>query len=258
MGKLQDRVAVVTGGGSGIGEASGLVFAEEGAIVAVADVNLAHAERTAAQIEAAGGRAQALHCDVASWDSCEQLVATVAERHGRIDVLFNNAGTPSPVSLADLTVAEWDRTFDIYAKSIFMLTKLVAPVMKRQGGGSIVSTASDAGLVAVPGQPAYCASKGAAIALTRALALELAPEIRVNCLCPGWVRTPMMDEYYEGAYPDKAERDAVIALAEATQMIKRFGRPREIGAAALFLASDDASYVTGVALSVDGGFIAHK
>ena len=123
----------------------------------------------------------------------------------------------------------------------------------------MIITASDAGLVAIPGQPAYCASKGAAIMLAKALALELAPEnIRVNCICPGFVRTPMMLEYYTQRFPDAVERERMIAETEQAQMIGRFGEPSEIAAAALFLASDDASYVNGAVLSVDGGFMAHK
>jgi NAD(P)-dependent dehydrogenase (short-subunit alcohol dehydrogenase family) len=259
MGVLEGKLAIVTGGASGIGEASCLRFAAEGAQVVVADLDAHRAEAVLERIRAEGGDGVALACDVTSSQACADLVGEVEKGYGRLDVLFNNAGTPSPVSLADLTEEEWDRTFAANAKSIFLMTKAAVPLLAAGDGGSVVVTASDAGLVAVPGQPAYCASKGAAVMLTKALALELAPQkIRVNCICPGWVRTPMLMEYYTQRFPDTAERDRIIAETEGAQMIGRFGEPSEIAAAALFLASDDSSYVNGAVFSVDGGFIAHK
>jgi 3-oxoacyl-[acyl-carrier protein] reductase len=259
MGKLDGKVAVVTGGASGIGEASALRFASEGAAVVVADLNQERAEVVLARIHDSGGDGLAVGTDVTSAEACADLVVRTRERYGRLDVLFNNAGMPCAISLADLTEEEWDNTFAVNTKSIFLMTKEVVPVMAAGGGGAVVITASDAGLVAVPGQPAYCASKGAAVTLTKALALELAPKnIRVNCICPGWVRTPMLLEYYAQRFPDQAERERIIAETERTQLIGRFGEPSEIAAAALFLASDDASYVNGAIVSVDGGFIAHK
>jgi 3-oxoacyl-[acyl-carrier protein] reductase len=253
VGKLDSLVAVVTGAGSGIGEASALAFAREGARVVVADIHSGSADQTAEQIHAAGGEAQPVAVDVTRYDQVEHMIQTAIDRFGRLDVLFNNAGLPQSFTrFEDSTDDLYDRIFDVNVKGVFYGCRAAIPHMKAGGGGVILNTASTAGIRPRPGLAVYAASKGAVITMTKALALELAPHrIRVVSICPVATDTPMLPSFIgvaQGA--DEAEgRKRFIA----TIPWGRLNRPEDLARAAVFLASADAEMVTGTAFEVDGG-----
>ncbi len=248
---LDGKISIVTGAGSGIGRASALRFAAEGAAVVVADVRLAKAEQTAGEIAAAGGRAIPLGVDVANADQVEAMVRVAAEAFGRLDVLFNNAATTRLGDAVELSQADWDLIWRTNVSAIFTAAKHAVPLMAANGGGAIVSTASVSGLLADRGQVAYAATKAAVIGLTRALAVDHAAQgIRVNCICPGMTATPPMVR----AAGDPSAR----ARMNATSPMGRWAEPEEIAAAAVWLASPQASYVTGQAIVVDGGMTAQS
>jgi NAD(P)-dependent dehydrogenase (short-subunit alcohol dehydrogenase family) len=205
--RLTEKVAIVTGGASGMGRESAIAFAEAGARVSVADIEIEGARETASEIREAGMSAEAMGCDVSSGNQVRQLVDQTMSVFGRLDVVVNFAGRPSPIGLEALTEAEWDETFAVNVRSVYLTAQAAAPAIRESGGGSIINIASAAALMAMGGQPAYCAAKGAIVSLTRALALELCDDgIRVNCICPGTVRTPMMESYYASAFPNEQER----------------------------------------------------
>ena len=251
--RLENKKAIVTGGAGGIGRATSLAFAAEGASVAVVDLNAEAAEAVAGEIRAAGGNAIAISADVSSEDDIIRVVATVNEAFDGIDVVFNNAGIIRRTTAVETTVEEWDRVFGVNVRSIFLMCKHVVPVMKANGGGSIVNTGSGWGLKGGGQAISYCASKGAVVNMTRALAIDHGPDgIRVNSVNPGDVDTGMLRDEAKQLGQDQAG-----FLAEAAERpLNRMGQPSEIAAAVVWLASDDASYVTGSALVVDGGGIA--
>jgi NAD(P)-dependent dehydrogenase (short-subunit alcohol dehydrogenase family) len=246
-----DRVALVTGASSGIGRATALAFAREGARVAVADVQVEAGQETVALIERQGGKAIFVRCDVSRNDDVKALVEKVVQTWDRLDFAHNNAGIEGTQALtADCTEDAWDRIIAINLKGVWLCMRHEIPLMLRRGGGSIVNTASVAGLVGFAGLPAYCASKGGIIQLTRTAALEYAKAgIRVNVVCPGVVRTPMVDRLLA---TDPKTEAAFVAM----EPIGRFGKPEEIADAVLWLCSGRASFVTGHALVVDGGLVA--
>jgi NAD(P)-dependent dehydrogenase (short-subunit alcohol dehydrogenase family) len=249
--RLAGKVTIVTGGGSGIGKASVLLFAREGASVVVADWQEEGGNAVVKEIAAAGGKATFIKTDVSSEDDIKNMVATAVRSYGRLDVLFNNAGIEGTMGrpTAETPLEEWNRIIAVNLTGVFLGCRYAIPEMLKTGGGSIVNNASVAGLVGFAGIPAYCASKGGIVQLTRTAALEYATQgIRVNCLCPGVIDTPMVRR----AAPDEA------ALAAFTQMepVGRLGQPEEVAALALFLASDEASFMTGTVIPVDGGFVA--
>jgi NAD(P)-dependent dehydrogenase (short-subunit alcohol dehydrogenase family) len=245
------RVAIVTGGGSGIGRATALRFAAGGAAVVVADVNGQGAEETVARIIAAGGQAKAVTADVTDPAQVEAMVGVAAQGLGRLDIAFNNAGTSGVFGpTADADVDEWRRVIEVNLTSVFLCLRAEIPVMLRGGGGAIVNTSSGAGLMGFAGLPAYVASKHGVIGLTRSAALEYAKEgIRVNAVCPGTVRTPMLEGFTGG------DEDALQAMGQMMP-IGRLATPDEIAGAVVWLCSDEASYVTGHAMAVDGGALA--
>ena len=249
--RFEQKVVVVTGAGHGIGRASALRFAREGGQVVVVDVNGDSAAETVGRIVEGGGAAHALAVDVSDERAVDGLGAEVAARHGRVDVLHNNAGRLRAGSVTELAVEEWDRTFAVNVRSMFLVSRALIPLM-RPRGGAIVNTASTSGLVGEMGIPAYNSSKGAVVNLTRQLAADYTREgIRVNCVCPGWIPTGFNDPVLEGLTDEEVE-----AMVVATVPMGRQGTPEEIAAAVAFLASDDATYVTGHALVVDGGLTA--
>jgi len=250
--RLKDKVALITGAGSGIGRESALLFAEEGAAVVAIDIREEAAQETAAMIERAGGRASAAHADVSRAADCEAMVAHAEHAYGRLDVLFNNAGIMDSRDDDAVTTDEhvWDLTMAVNAKGVYLGCKFGVPALRRAGGGSIINTASFVALLgAATPQIAYTASKGAVLALTRELAVVHAREnIRVNALCPGPLRTELLMKFLD-TEAKKQRRLVHVPMG-------RFGEAREMARAALYLASDDASYVTGSEFVVDGGITA--
>jgi NAD(P)-dependent dehydrogenase (short-subunit alcohol dehydrogenase family) len=249
-GSMDGKVTLITGGGAGIGLASAQLFAQAGAIVACADISADAAIAAAGSIECAGGRALAITADVAVAADIERMVAETLQAFGRIDVLFNNAGFGIAGKVHELSEDDWDRVMTTNVKSMFLASKAVLPHFLAQGHGSIVNTASSLGILALPSYAAYCTSKAAIIMLTKAMALDYGPAIRVNCICPGAVDTPRIRGMFA------ASNDAVASRTQLEQLNRVMGRladPVEVAQAALFLASDAASFCTGVAFVVDGG-----
>jgi NAD(P)-dependent dehydrogenase (short-subunit alcohol dehydrogenase family) len=253
-GRLTDKVAVITGGGSGLGRASALRFAAEGAAVAIADLSPAAAEETVALVEKEGGQALGVAMDVADAASVDNAFDAIATRFGRVDVLLNSAGIASRGSVANAEEADWDRCFAVNVKGTFLSARAALRHMDPPEGqsASIINIASVAGLVSVENAAAYCASKGAVISLTRSMANDLAPRrVRVNCICPGTVFTPLMEPLImaRGA----GDYDKGMAMTLAKYPIGRLGAPDDIANLALFLASEEAAWMTGSIIADDGG-----
>jgi NAD(P)-dependent dehydrogenase (short-subunit alcohol dehydrogenase family) len=249
MARLQDKVALITGAASGIGRASALRFAAEGARVVVADLQDALGEDAATTIRAAGGAACFVHADVSRAEDAEGMVEAAVARFGRLDILFNNAGVGKHIPFDALTEAEWDRIVDINLRGVFLGCRYGVPALQRAGGGVILNTASQSGLQGHPNNQAYCAAKAGVINFTRSLAKDLARyNIRVNAICPGGTDTPILRNYI----PTGESPDYVARMVAPHTPFGRLARPDEIAAAALFLVSDEASFVSGVALPVDG------
>ena len=251
MYDFHDRVALVTGAASGIGRASALSFAREGAVVVASDVDVTGGEETVRMIQVEDGQAVFTRADVASPADVEKLVESAMDNFGRLDYAFNNAGIEGEMaSTADCTEENWDRVLAVNLKGVWLCMKSEIPAMQEHGGGVIVNCASVAGLVGFRNLPAYCASKGGVIELSRATALEYAgTNIRVNSVCPGVIRTPMVDRVIGG----DAEVEAAFTALEP---VGRLGKPEEIAASVLWLCSEGAGFVTGHALTVDGGLVA--
>ena len=250
-GQLENKVALVTGGGSGIGRATALLLAQAGAKLMIADYVPESAEKTVKAIKDAGGIASCIAADVSVPKQVEAMVAKTVETYGRLDCAFNNAGVEHQM-VDTVTVSEemFDRTIAINLKGVWLCMRAEIPVMLKQGGGAIVNTASGAGLVGVEGLSAYNASKHGVVGLTKTAALEYAQKnIRVNCVCPGLINTPMVARMIDAGGMDEQ-------LFIAAEPVGRMGKPEEIGAGVLWLLSDAASFVTGHAMSIDGGFVA--
>lgn len=247
---LDGKVALVTGAGSGIGRASALAFAGEGAKVVVADVQVKGGDETVKMIKDIGGEAIFVKADVSKASDIENLIRTAVSKYKRLDCAHNNAGIEgASASTADCTEENWDRVIDINLKGVWLCMKYEIPQMLRQGKGAIVNTSSVAGLVGFRDMPAYCASKGGIIALTRGAALEYAARgIRINAVCPGVIRTPMVDRVTGG----KPEAEAPFVVLEP---VGRMGTPEEVADVVVWLCSDKASFVTGHPMVVDGGLI---
>ena len=254
MFRLDRKVAVVTGAGSGIGAAIAETLARAGARVVATDIDRDAAAATASRIREAGGSAEDLELDVTDPDACARVAATGVERHGAIDILVNNAGIGHVGTMLTTTSSDLDRLYAVNVKGIFNVTKAVLPGMLHRRSGSIVNMASIAGTVGLRDRLAYCTTKFAVVGLTRSMALDHAAQgVRVNCICPARVETPFVAARLE-EYPDPERAYREMSQSQA---IGRMGRPDEIAAAALYLASDEAAFVTGTALTVDGGMTAH-
>ena len=248
--RLRNRVALVTGGTSGIGQATALLLAEEGAQVAITGRSESRGRKVRAEIEQAGGQAIFVRADVRFADECRRTVEDTVQAFGRLDILVNNAGVLYPNTVLDCTEEEWDLTVDISLKGTFLTSKYALPIMIAQGSGAIVNIASGWGLVGGNEAAAYCAAKGGVVLLTKAMAIDHSRQgIRVNCVCPGDVDTPML---VQDANSRGMSWDTYWAEA-SDRPIGRVGQPKEIAKAVLFLASDDASFVTGAILAVAGG-----
>jgi len=248
--RLENKVAAVTGAASGFGEGMAKLFAAEGAKVVVADLNEADGRRVTEEIAGAGGQAVFQRTDVTERGEVQQMVARALESFGRLDILVNNAGfTHRNKSVVDVSDDEFDRIYGVNVKAVYIAVQEVIPVFRGQGGGVILNTSSTAALRPRPGLSVYNSSKGAVNILTKSLAVELAPEkIRVNAICPVIGETGLMEAFM--GVPDTPENRKNF---EATIPLGRFSRPEDIARAALYLVSDEASFITGVAMEVDGG-----
>lgn len=245
--RLKDKVAIITGAGSGIGRGTAVLFAREGAKVVVGDWSAEGGEETVRMINQAGGEAFFLRTDVSKSEDINNLVQTCLEKYGRVDVLMNNAGILKSAPVEQITEEDWEMIMAVNLKSVFLGTKRVLPEMLKQGGGKIINVASIAGLYGFENLSHYCASKGGIIAFTRAAALEYAPKkININCIAPGAINTGMT----KGAFTDPKQK----ALTESQTPIRRVGEPQDIANAALYLASNESDFVTGHVLIVDGGW----
>jgi NAD(P)-dependent dehydrogenase (short-subunit alcohol dehydrogenase family) len=251
--RLKDKVCIITGGGSGIGRAACLLFAREGARLSVVDKRKEAAEAVAAECKAAGAEATAIPADVSRSADARRLVEETVKVFGRLDVLVNNAGYGIAGTVVDTDEDDWDALMAVNVRGVFLCTKYAIPAMKAGGGGTIVNTASVVAAVGIRNRAAYCASKGAVAALTRAVAIDhVADGIRCNAIAPGTIDTPYFDDILRKS-PDAA---AVRKGLEARQLLGRLGRPEEIAAGMLFLASDESSFATGSILTIDGGMTA--
>ena len=253
MRRLEDRVAIITGGGGAIGQATARRLAGEGAAVVVADLGEDAAEAAASELRAAGARAIAVAVDVTSEAAVGALVERALGAFGRIDVLHNNAGVLLPGSVTEVSVEAWSRTLAVNVTGAFLCSRAVLPTMVAAGRGSIIHTSSVSGFVGEAGIAAYCASKGALVMLARQMAVDYARQgIRVNALCPGWIDTPFNDPAIERA----GGKEALAPFIDLFVPMGRQGTPDEVADAVAFLASDDSRYMTGAALIVDGGLTA--
>ena len=248
--KVRDKVVLITGGTSGIGEATALLFAKEGAKVAITGRNSQRGNKIVEKVKSDGGESIFVKTDVSVAQDCRNAVEKTIAEFGRLDILFNNAGVFFAHDVVECTEEEWDLQLDINLKGTFLMSKFALPGMIARGSGVIINNSSGWGLVGGDKAVAYCASKGGVVLLTKAMAIDHGPQgIRVNCVCPGDVDTPMLpeDSKFRGM-----QWDEYIAGA-ANRPMRRIGTPEEIAKAVLFLASDDSSFTTGAALVVDGG-----
>ena len=252
MGRLESKVAVITGAASGIGLGTAVRFAGEGAAVVLGDLNEEGGQSAVRQCKENAGRAVFQRCDVAADSDIKALVDRAVKEFGKLDIIFNNAGLGGAVgTIEEITVENWDRTMAILLRAVFLGMKYAVPEMRKAGGGSIISTASVAGLRGGAGPHAYSAAKAAVINLTRSVALEVGKDrIRVNCICPGGINTPLLYNRTPGGQETTAQ------FLSQIQPIPRAGLPDDIANMALFLASDESEWVTGTAMVVDGGLTA--
>lgn len=248
--KLRAKVAIVTGAGSGIGKASAILFAEEGARVVAVDWNKDAGMETLAMIRKEGHTAIFSHADVSKAQDAERMINEAVTEYGRLDALFNNAAIQIMARLADTKEEDWDRIHSVNLKGVFLGCKYAIPAMIRSGGGSIVNMSSALGFVGDPDLAAYGAAKGGVIALTKTAAIAYGPDkIRVNCICPGDVNTPLLHDFFN-SFPDPEAMRQEVYVKYA---LRRIAEPREIAQAAAFLASDESSFMTGSVLVIDGG-----
>ena len=257
---LQDKVCVVTGSAGGIGRATALEMVAQGARVVVTDVNEEGGRETVGLIEAAGGEAIFVGCDVRDYDQVENLMAETAERFGGIDVLHNNAGVHESDFTTDLTLDTlpldvWDRVYEINLRGVYYCTRAAARYLREsQRGPAIVNAASTGGVTGYPMASAYCSSKGGVVQLTKTTAIDLAPTVRCNCYCPAAVDTPMIQKYFDAA----EDPEALLKMLVGSHLVPRVGTPEEVAKLVCFLASDDAAFINGAAYLIDGGSLAWR
>ena len=245
MGRMKDKIAVITGSGKGLGEAMALLFSREGAKIVVFDIDEGAGRETVEQIREQGGEAIFVHGDVSNPDDAVRLIDAAVDAYGRADVLVNNAGIHVDKTVANTTEAEWDQILGVNLKGVFLCSKAAIPQMRRQGGGNIICISSISGLIGQLNQAAYNASKHGIIGLVKCMAYDHAQEnIRANAICPGVMNTPLV-----ASVPEEH-----IAPYRKANLLERFAEPIEVANAALFLASDESSHVTGSAMVVDGGY----
>jgi NAD(P)-dependent dehydrogenase (short-subunit alcohol dehydrogenase family) len=247
------RNTLITGGAGGIGRATAELFAREGSAVSVVDLNQEAGQQVVREISSAGGRAIFEQADVTSASDCRRVVTRTVSEFGDIQILFNNAGIIRRASVVEITAADWDAVMAVNVRSIFLMCREVIPIMARAQGGSVINTASGWGLAGGARAAAYCASKGAVVLMTKAMAIDHGRQnIRVNCICPGDTDTAML----RGEARQLGESEDRFLYQSANRPLGRIGKPAEMAQAALYLASDASSFVTGSALIVDGGGLA--
>jgi len=251
--RLAGKVALITGGGTGIGRAIALAFAREGASVAIAGRRLERVKEVAAEIDKQGIRALALVCDVTRAEEADHAVAETARKFGKVNVLVNNAGTLSVSTVDTISEEDWDRVIAVNLKGPFLMSRSALKEFRKAGGGTIVNIGSVLGLVAMKDRAAYCASKGGVTLLTKAMALDHAHEnVRVNCICPSIVET----ELVRGLFNDSEQGRRLRQSREGTIPLGRFGKPADVAELAVYLASEESSWLTGDAIPLDGGLTA--
>ncbi len=260
--RLENKVAIVTGAGQGIGEAAAIKMAEEGAKVVVSDINQETGNAVTERIRGAGGEAVFARADVSNVEDVKALIAAAKDAFGRLDIMHNNAGVhetnfTEQAQSFELDEAIWDKVVGINLKGVWLCSKYAAPLLAEDGGGAIVNAASIGGLIGYPMGSAYGPSKAGVVQLTRVMAIELAPrDIRVNCYAPGNVDTPMVQKYYESGPPE--EQEMIKAQVVGTHLFKRLGRPEEVANLVVFLASEESSMMTGTCIVIDLGTLAWR
>lgn len=250
--KLKDKVTIVTGAAAGIGKGVATVFSQEGAQVSVVDWDEKTGEKTAEEIRSKGGDAIFIKCDVSNEENVQTMVQKTIDTYGQLDILVNNAGIGTYKPVLETTSHEWDRCLAINLKGVFLCSKYSIPHMQAVGKGAIVHMSSVHSHATANGVAPYCASKGGITALTRNMAIDYGPTIRVNSIAPGWVWTPLI----ENLFKDYDDPVGMVKKVEERQVMKRMGKPEDVGYAAAFLASDEAAFITGTQLFVDGGLTA--
>lgn len=254
--RLKDKIALITGSGSGIGKSSALLFAKEGALVVVNDVSEEKGLETVAEIRESGGRAEYIRADVTDAISVEAMVNEIIDRHGRIDVLFNNAGISGVGALHEVEPDAWDRIMNVNVRGVYMPSKYVIPHMMKRRYGVIINMSSCIAEIGLAKRAAYAATKGAVLALTKSMQVDYAPyNIRVNALLPGTIFTPFVENYLRNSYDDA---EAAIEGLKKRQLSGELGRPDDVAKAALFLASDESAFMMGSPLYIDGGVVFGK
>lgn len=249
--KLENKIAIITGGGAGLGQAAAFILAQEGAKVVVVDINPKMGNETVDKISNKGKEALFIEEDVSSLMGAKRVVKRTINKFGRVDVLFNNVGIRDDAKVHDLSKDVWDRTLNVNLTSVYLMSHFVIRKMLETGGGVILNNASTYALIGVRNRPAYSASKGGIVSLTRQMALDYAESnIRINCICPGPIMTSGLQEYLDSHTKDSG---AYMKNVLSKVPIGRFGKPEEIAKVVAFLLSDEASYITGVAIPVDGG-----
>jgi NAD(P)-dependent dehydrogenase (short-subunit alcohol dehydrogenase family) len=254
MGRLAGKVALITGGGTGIGRACALAFAREGARIALAGRRREPLEKVAQEIQDVGREALTQVCDVTRADEVDAVVRAIVQRFSQLNIVVNNAGALHVATIEGTSEAEFDRLMNINVKGVFLVSRAAVPELRRAGGGSIVNIGSILGLIAMKNRAAYCASKGGVTSLTKAMALDhAADKIRVNCICPSIVET----ELVEGLFSSQPDPEAAKQVRRDQIPLGRLGRPADVANLALFLASDESSWITGAAIPLDGGLSAY-